>query len=483
MKKLALSMTICSLILAGCGGLAGVSQNKAKVVVAEGHPPAQKSQSSKPQGNTLRELIAGTTIRVLATRYTYDFLPFGKTRTLIITRNDWFPYVNSHLQGLCIKLGGEPLAWSVDPFTGQKKLNREARNRDWEWKCKGGKDPFELRAYQGRLAGRTLSGVAKDVYIVVDHEQPQPLLFTEEVGKLYRKYKSMDTSDWLKFFKSQDKGFFGGLWSAMSSKAAWLSARILKDGTIRAEYDIEGSYFGSVMGRLYPVVQLASLCYAKGGTFKEGNPEWVKEWAANGYYATHFYCEGGTQPFTMKVSPWGRNFTFGGEPKGSIRMIVYIKEGLHKVVSQPRQKPIGSHTGYEDEVAIAVAKSKTYYEETRGTFRYQGVYLHSINGCDVIGVIVSPLNLPQKNIYTITVCNGAVKDKKASVPLISGNPQLEKIIREVKEKSKFMGTSLGKYQNYLIVGRAYGSNLCKVEIRVMNGIELADWRLYDECNK
>jgi len=482
-KALMLLLILSSLYLIGCGGLAGVSQNKSTVVSAEEDiPQATESQNTKPKGNTLRELIAGTTIRVLITKYTYDFLPFGERRTLIITRDDWFPYVNSHLQGLCIKLGGEAFAKTRNVFTGQITYNREAKSHDGEWKCEGGKDPFILHAYKSNLGGRTLSGVAKDVYIVVDHEKPQPMLFTEEVGRLYQKYKTMDTSNWLKFFKSQDKGLLGGLWSFMSSKAAWLSARIMKDGTIKAEYDVEGGYFGSVMGRLYPVVHLASLCYAKGGTFKEGNPEWVKEWAAKGYYATHFYCEGGSQPFTVKIEPVGRAYNLAGEPMSTITVAVYIKEGLHNVIANKTEKPyIGLNTGYEDTVAVTVAKTKSYFEEVREPYKYQGIYLMSQGNCDIVGVIVSPVHTQRRDIYTITVCNGIVKDKKVSVPITGNIPKLESMIQQVKAKTKIMGAFVGKYHNYLIIGRAYGSNLCKVEIRIMNGAELADWRLYDEC--
>jgi len=75
--------------LSGCGGVTSVSQDKSKALVIK--PQETKSVS-------FREAIAGRKIRVLATSYTYDFLPIGKYRTLIMTREDWFPYVNANIQ-------------------------------------------------------------------------------------------------------------------------------------------------------------------------------------------------------------------------------------------------------------------------------------------------------------------------------------------------------------------------------------------------
>jgi len=433
----------------------------------------QRAEETKSVG--FREAIAGRKIRVLATSYTYDFLPIGKYRTLIMTREDWFPYVNANIQGICLSFGGKPLGKSRDPFTGKEVWNRDAKTSDAEWKCEGGKDPFTLRAYSGNLGGKTLSeAISRDVYIVVDHQNPQPLVFTEEVGKLYTKYKNMDTSNWLKFFKSHDEGNLAkALFSVMTSKAGWLSAEILRDGTVKARYATEAKYFSSVMGRLLPVVHLTALCYARGGEIEEGNPKWVEEWAMRGTYNTHFYCKGGSQPFTFKVEPVG---VF----RSTIRYVVYIREGMHKVAEEGNPPlSVGVQAGYEDKVALTVAKNKTYYEEVREPYRYQGIYLASQGNCDYVGVITTLGQ--QRNIYTYKVCGGKVADRKASVPLVGGNPEVEKIIQSVREKARSLGVAMSRYHNYVIVGRAFGANLCKVEVKVLNGMELADWRLYDDC--
>ncbi len=468
-KLLRIGLTLSGFFLGSCGGAVSISQDTKKAVMV------QPVSSQPVQPESFRGEIAGRKIRILVTTYEYDFLPLGKYRTFIMTREDWFPYVNADIQGICLSLGGKPLGKSKDPFTGKEVWNRDAKDYDREWKCEGGKDPFTLRAYRGRMGGKTLSGgVSKDTYIVVDHQNPQPLVFTEEVGKLYTKYKSMDTSNWLKFFKSQDtdsmlKAFF----TVASSKAHWRRAEVIEDGTVKALYATEATYFSSVMGRLLPVVHLVTLCYTKGGEIEEGNPNWVAEWEAQGAYKTYFYCKGGTQPFTFKVEPAG----FSAD---MINYVVYIKEGVHKVADEKTLPlSVGLKTGYEDTVALTVAKTKTYYEEVREPYKYQGIYIASQGGCDYVGVITT-LGA-KRDIYTYKVCNGTVADRKASVPLVRGNLEVERIIRRVKENAKTLGVAMSKYHNYVIVGRAFGANLCKVEVKVLNGMELADWRLYDEC--
>jgi len=288
--------------------------------------------SSGQEITSFRQKIFGRKIRVLLMTYTYDFFPIGDKRTLIVTREDWFPYVNADLQGICSSLGGKPVVFDyVETFDGRQLVERAVRDEDKAWNCVGGKDPFTVNIYEAVSNFRVRLPVekyVKDIYLVVNHENEQPLLFPENIAKLYAKYKKLEPFSWEKFFDAQTiKNPLLSLHKAATSDSMFIKAQKLPDGSWKALYYLRIDGPPSVLRRFYPFVQFATLCYAKEGQLIEGNPDWVKEWPGLTSY-DRFYCKSKKKPFTFKIMAASQKEQIPWR-EGAIRSVVYVKDGIH----------------------------------------------------------------------------------------------------------------------------------------------------------
>lgn len=95
------------------------------VLFASCAAPQVKSKVKAVNASSLREAIADRTISWAGVSYRYDYIPFGKEKTLLAAGENWGPTVNTDLQGICRRLGGKDLEYIKDPFSGkiqQRKL-------------------------------------------------------------------------------------------------------------------------------------------------------------------------------------------------------------------------------------------------------------------------------------------------------------------------------------------------------------------------
>lgn len=472
-KKIWIVIILVSFLIS-CGGVVGVKQSE----------KVRKSIPSKYQ-NTFRAMILERKIRVLYASYTYDFLPITNKKTLIVTRGDWLPYVNTDLQGICTSLGGSPVTTTLlESFEGKHIGFRKASENDLIWGCMGGRDPFSVRIYVSSFAGTRLTlpvtRFVGDVYIIVNHLKEQPLLFTKDIKKLYDKYSALEPFSWEKFFETQKvKNIFLALHKSVVGDAQLLEAKKLIDGSWKALYATKITGTPKVIDRFFPLVHFITLCYAKNGKFIEDDPRWIEKWVTFSVANSYFYCNSDSVPFTMKVKPGPlTKIKFSSQYMDTFNYWVYVKNGIELL------DILKISRGYEDKFALQVAVYKKYTSEKRGILDYKGIYLgtKSYNGkvCDKLAVIVVHKETQKRKIINYTICNNKIVEKAES-PNVQIDSFVENLIWLTKEKAKRLGTSVTEYKDIYIIAKQATGKHCIIEVQIFRKGLLTDWHVYDEC--
>lgn len=208
-----------------------------------------------------------------------------------------------------------------------------------------------------------------------------------------------------------------------------------------------------------------------------------------------YVCMGGKEQFLMKITdvvalysiPHAKTYFSKLIPEKVASMPIYgspgSKVGIAQTASQ--EEPGLTAGGQDEQLALDVAARKTNVLKVSGVQQYTGLYNGTdSNGCDLVTIEKnwdSTLPKPRIDTSNYRVCNGKISN--ISDTMVENAPKgIDPFIKLVAKVAQKKGSAEMDYQGYQLKAQALrDKDKCRVEVKILKGINLIEIREIDGC--